>query len=406
LAERRPELEPQRADRRAAFPPPPGGPRARPGDARGGPLGSFAPPTALYNADDEFIAGSQLTSDLALLISVPVMIDGVRIGELRSEPRRQIESPMATAFSKRQLVTSWVIGLTSLSLALLISLALSKGLLAPVNRMIHGVGRLSQGDYAFRMQEQRRDELGALTRDLDHLAMTLEEAQLARRRLLADVSHELRTPLTVLTGEIEALKDGLRDFNKAQLASLDQEVQRLRFLVNDLYEFSLSDAGGLSYKFAPINFNESVHRAIANMSSRAAEAGLTLRISSSQELVAPVMGDSDRLVQLMSNLLENALAYTDAPGNIDITVSQSDATITLRIDDSPPGASIEECEQFFEPLFRQDSSRARRSGGAGLGLAICRNIAIAHGGSASAKPSPLGGITMVVELPAIEEHRL
>ncbi len=111
------------------------------------------------------------------------------------------------------------------------------------------------------MNEARRDELGQLTRDLDRLGSTLEGNQSSRKRLLADVSHELRTPLTVLCGEIEALKDGLREFDQTQLASLDQEVQRLRYLVDDLYELSISDVGGLRYQFGDVNLSACVQHA-------------------------------------------------------------------------------------------------------------------------------------------------
>jgi two-component system sensor histidine kinase BaeS len=272
--------------------------------------------------------------------------------------------------------------------------------------MIAGVGRLSAGDYSQRMQEQRQDELGQLTRDIDHLATTLEESQSARRRLLADVSHELRTPLTVLSGEIEALKDGLRAFDDTQLDSLDQEVQRLRHLVNDLYQLSLSDAGGLRYEFASMDLAQCVRDASANLQTRASQAGLSLHIKADSSSQVLVFADVRRIDQLLSNLLENAIAYTDAPGTVEINLSSNDQRVMLRIDDTAPGASESECEQLFEPLYRKESSRTRRSGGAGLGLAICRNIVTAHGGTILAAPSPLGGISIVIDLPLDKENRI
>lgn len=397
--------------------PGPGGPGGPPPSEGDGPrrapiappsesLSSFVPPTALFDANDEQIAGIAIDNTAPSIIRVPVVANGLKIGELRSDPRRQIEAPLETAFSRRQLTTSWIIGLVSLGLALVVSLVLARGLSAPVKRMISGVGKLSTGDYGHRMQEQRKDELGQLTRDIDQLASTLEEAQSARNRLLADVSHELRTPLTVLSGEIEALKDGLRSFDATQLESLDQEVQRLRYLVNDLYELSLSDAGGLRYELQPMELVGSIESAVNSVEARATDSGLTLSVSKSPQVELPVLGDARRLEQLFTNVLENCIAYTDAPGTIDIHLSASDTQAIVRFDDSAPGASPAECEKLFEPLYRKDSSRARRSGGAGLGLAICRNIAVAHSGTITAEPSSLGGVSVVLEIPLSKEKRL
>lgn len=407
-----------RAGRPERRPPPPGGPGG-PAGGPGGPgrsggalgtlppaLESFAPPTALFDNNNGRIAGPLSDADATYIIRVPVMVNGQQVGELRSDPRRQIDEPLETAFSKRQLTTSWVIGLCSLLLALLVSLALARGLSAPIKRMISGVGRLSAGDYSQRMHEQRQDELGQLTRDIDHLAVTLEETQSARRRFLADISHELRTPLTVLNGEIEALKDGLRTFDETQLASLDQEVQRLRHLINDLYELSLSDAGGLRYEFASMNLADHVREASENLQNRVSQAGLTLSISAESEQNVWAFADARRIDQLLSNVLENAIAYTDSPGTVEIHLSSTNDSALLRVEDTAPGASGSECEQFFEPLYRKESSRTRRTGGAGLGLAICRNIVVAHGGTISAKPSPQGGVSIAMDLPLAKEDRI
>ena len=378
-----------------AHPPPAG----RPGPQRMGAQGT--PPTALYDMDDNLVAGASIGTDDAPAIRVPIIVDGNTVGELRSEPRRRISSPLETEFSRQQLKTSWVLGISSLALALGVSLILARGLLAPVRRMINSVARLSSGDYAHRMNESRSDELGKLTRDLDRLGSTLEANQSSRRRLLADVSHELRTPLTVLSGEIEALKDGLREFNQAQLDSLDQEVQRLRYLVDDLYELSVSDVGGLRYQFATVDLTDSLQKLIDGMRKRAAALGIELALEYPEASATSVniSADAQRIDQLLQNLLENSLAYTDAPGRVSVTLSQTVNTAVITIDDTLPGVNEQDCEQLFDPLFRQEASRSRRTGGAGLGLAICRNIVTAHSGSIWASPSTLGGLSIHIEIP-------
>ncbi|MEH6592246.1 MAG: ATP-binding protein [Halioglobus sp.] len=386
--------------------PPPGGskpppPKIRSGPQRMGALG--APPTALYDLDNNLVAGGGIGAESAQAIRVPIVVDGNAVGELRSEPRRQISSPLETEFSRQQLKTSWILGISSLVIAICVSLFLARGLLAPVRRMINSVARLSSGDYAHRMNESRSDELGQLTEDLNRLGSTLEANQSSRKRLLADISHELRTPLTVLTGEIEALKDGLRAFDETQLDSLDQEVRRLRYLVDDLYELSISDVGGLRYQFTTVNLADCLQVAIDGMRKRAAALGIELLLagpkSSGTAVAVTIEADARRLDQLLQNLLENSLAYTDAPGRVNVTLSQTADKAVIRIEDTLPGVDESDCERLFDPLFRQDASRSRRTGGAGLGLAICRNIVVAHGGSIWAAPSTLGGLSIHIEIP-------
>lgn len=384
-----------------AMPPPP--PNRRPGLQRTG-----APPTALYDLDNNLVAGAGIGADGAQAIRVPIIVDGNAVGELRSEPRRQITSPLETEFSRQQLKTSWILGISSLVIAIAVSLFLARGLLAPVRRMINSVAQLSSGDYAHRMNESRSDELGQLTQDLDRLGSTLEANQSSRKRLLADISHELRTPLTVLTGEIEALKDGLRAFDETQLDSLDQEVQRLRYLVDDLYELSISDVGGLRYQFATVDLADCLQTVIGGMRKRAAALGIELILASPESsgtaVAVTVEADARRIDQLLQNLLENSLAYTDSPGRVSVTLSQAADTVIITIDDTLPGVDESDCERLFDPLFRKEASRSRRTGGAGLGLAICRNIVVAHGGSIWASPSSQGGLSVHVEIPISGER--
>lgn len=391
--------------------PPPPGPAARTDEFYSErppldrPPGHLGPPTALYDKNGRQIAGTRLDDSAADRIRVAIVVNGETIGELRSEPRHQISSPQDTAFSRQQLKMSWAIGFIALLFTAAMSFALARGLLAPVRRMITNVARLSGGDYSARLQESRNDELGQLMADLDHLGLTLEEERSSRRRWLADISHELRTPLTVLSGEIEALRDGVRRFDSEQLASLDQEVQRLRFLIDDLYELSVSDVGGLRYTFSTFDLKDCLESVVSATRNRARDSGLELVVKSIEEI--PIKGDVNRIDQLFQNLFENSISYTDAPGRVEVTASLSNGSggrsAVIEIHDTAPGASQADCEQLFEPLFRPEASRNRRTGGAGLGLAICRNIVEAHRGTITAAPSPLGGLCVRIEIPTMRE---
>jgi len=273
--------------------------------------------------------------------------------------------------------------------------------LAPVRRVAAATHRLAAGDHAVRVAVDSQDEVGQLAQDFNHLAHTLGRNEALRREFIADVSHELRTPLAVLRGELEALEDGIRPLNAAAVQSLQAEVGQLGQLVDDLYELALSDAGALSYRMAPLDLGALLQRVAAAHEARLQAAGLALRLQLPASPL-PLQADEGRLQQLLDNLLENSRRYTDAPGHVQLAVQPlagSTPQWLLTLDDSAPGVPAEVLGQLFERFFRVDGSRSRATGGAGLGLAICRNIVLAHGGQISAGPSALGGVRIEVRLP-------
>lgn len=394
-----PDTDRPRFDRGSAERPPPGMPGPPPG--RSSPRG---PPTAVLDLDGLYIVGQEFAMLSGDTIRVPILVDGAAVGTLVSRPRRQFNSQPETAFARQQLRASWLIGAASLLLALIVSIILARGLLAPIRRMISSVGQLSDGDFTVRLNEARTDELGQLMGDLDRLGTTLEQSQSSRRRWLADISHELRTPVTVLTGELQALKDGLRQFDQQQANSLDQEVQRLRFLIDDLYELSVSDVGGLRYEFSSVDLGGLLESVIESIRERASDQGI--EIVSQLVNGVRINADANRMGQLLHNLFENSMAYTDAPGRMEVTLSKVDGLARMEIHDTPPGVSEVDCDKLFDPLFREEGSRSRRTGGAGLGLAICRNIVEAHDGEITALPSPLGGLCIRIDVPIRDPERV
>ncbi|MGI2106821.1 histidine kinase dimerization/phospho-acceptor domain-containing protein [Shewanella frigidimarina] len=233
------------------------GPERRLGPPRRPPFSSqpSGPPTGLYSAEQQFISGVDI-GNVDNRISLTLLFNDHIVGYLYSSPIREVESSSATAFSQQQRWTSVGIGLLCLLLASAIAWWLSRFLLIPVKQVMLGVSYLSQGNYDERLSPQRADELGQLMVNIDHLAMTLSKNRSAKNRWLAAISHELRTPLSILCGEIDAIKAGIRTFESTQLSSLEQEVLRMKHLVDDLYELSLSDVGGLRYHFQRVNVSE------------------------------------------------------------------------------------------------------------------------------------------------------
>jgi two-component system sensor histidine kinase BaeS len=216
---------------------------------------------------------------------------------------------------------------------------------------------------------------------------------------MAELSHEMRTPLAVLRGEVEALVDGVRPLTTAAMLSLQDEVARVTRLVEDFHQLALSDLRALPCSFALVQPAALLRDAVGRVTPRALAAGLRLDLDTGN---APQLArwDTQRIGQLLTNLLENSLRYTDAPGGIRLQLcAGGPGEAVLSVDDSAPGVPAEDHARLFEPLYRADASRSRRLGGSGLGLAICRAIVCSHGGHIEAGASTLGGLGVVVTLP-------
>ena len=331
--------------------------------------------------------------------SVPIMLDGERIGSLLLAALPRIRSAADLAFAREQLRNALIAGVAILGLALLLAFALARWLLTPVRELASGTRALAAGDYTRRMGNRRRDELGALAADFNHLAHTLEQHREARRRWGADIAHELRTPLSILRGEIQALQDGVRTATPAALNSLHAECERMGGLIEDLYQLSLADAGALEYHFEPLDMGEVLAEALETQLPSLEESGLA--VATAIASVPPIRGDARRLGQLIDNLLMNTRRYTDAPGRLRIELSAVAGEVILVLEDSAPGVPSDSLELLFDRLYRVDASRNRAAGGTGLGLAICLAIVTAHGGHIAASASALGGLRIEVRLPAI-----
>ncbi len=383
--------------------PHPGGPDRPPApDDPNGPPPGHPPHTmdliarlALLDNGGAFVAGNpHVSSDAAEL---PVTLDGTTIGTLRLGAIPQISGATDVAFARAHTRSAAIAGAAILIGALIFSFVLARWLLAPVRALTSGTRALAAGDFARRIDATRSDELGALSRDFNHLAATLEQSREARRRWGADIAHELRTPLSILKGEVQAMQDGVRAMTPQALESLQAECTRLDGLIEDLYQLSLADAGALDYRFEVIDLGEIVADAVDAHKDVCAAMGLELNSDVQPHTI--VDGDARRLSQLLDNLLTNSQRYTDAPGRIRVTAQSDVKTVRLAVEDTAPGVPPSALPQLFDRLFRVESSRSRAVGGAGLGLSIAKAIVEAHHGRIAAEASPLGGIRIVAEFP-------
>jgi len=329
----------------------------------------------------------------------PLEAEGRRIGELALLPGPSISELGEIRFQERQASDLLLIALGMIGLSAALSFPLARRLVRPVQGFQAATRRLAAGDFSARVTTTGEDELGRLGRDLNALGEALERHEHARRRWVADISHELRTPLAVLRAEIEALQDGVRPLDRAAVDSLHADVLRLGRLVDDLYELSMSDLGALSYRKADTDPAEVLAADIERFRGQFAAVNLGLRLDDRLPGAVSLYADAQRLSQLFANLLHNSLQYSEAGGGLVVTLAQEGRDLVVDFQDSPPGVPPEALPRLFDRLYRVEGSRSRASGGAGLGLAICKNIAEAQGGSIEARPSPRGGLWVRVRLP-------
>ncbi len=354
----------------------------------------------LLDAERNQVAG--ITRETEDEILSPLATDGVVVGWLALSSPLWLEDELAQRFNSQHNRSLLWISLAALTLAMLLGAVFGKAILRRIHAVAAGARQLAKGNYGVRVARKGQDELTGLAEDFNHLAMALERSETLRRSGMADVSHELRTPLAVARAELDALIDGIRPCTKERLEQLQGRLLTLGRLLDDLYDLALSDTGALDYRYAALDLTEVIRSAVNDVQASCEQRGLEVQIQIEDEL--PMEGDRGRLRQVIDNLLANSLRYTDPGGLIQILAERSGNEILVSLVDTPPGVAEEALEHLFDRFYRVEASRSRAKGGAGLGLAICRNIVEAHRGSISARPADSGGLAIDIRLPAAEDR--
>lgn len=379
--------------------PPPGSSR----DAQGRPpppfpQGGLGERMAIVHPEGTPLWGRTPLGELAP-IDRPIQIDGVVVAMARMAMLAPVPDAVDAQFLRTQYLG--IIGVAAALLVLVLCSAwwVASRWVTPLLAIQEATRRIAQGEFGCRLHEARSDEIGDVMRNVNAMAQALGQLEGARRRWVADISHELRTPLTVLRGELEALVDGIRPRSPNAIVSLRDEVLSLAALVDDLHLLAMSDLNALPCHFEDADAVALVRRVIQRFELRANQARLSLTLSVAPDLRVPVYWDPRRIEQLLGNLLDNSLRYTDAPGNIVVSLTLLAREVAMDVDDSSPGVAPADLARLFEPLFRADVARSRHRGGSGLGLSICRAIVQAHRGQLQAMPSLLGGVRIRMLIP-------
>ncbi|HEV7427308.1 MAG TPA: ATP-binding protein [Thermoanaerobaculia bacterium] len=281
---------------------------------------------------------------------------------------------------------------------IVMAIAIARWISVPVERLTAAARRMESGDLAVRVEPAGGAELAALAHGFNAMAAALDRNEEQRKRMVSDVAHELRAPLTNIRCELESMQDGLTAPTPERIASLHEETMHLAHLVDDLQDLALAEAGRLEIDALPVSVSSLVRRAAAGMERQARERGVTIQCSGDDEIV--VLADARRTVQILTNLLTNAVAHIEKPGDVRITWERRENEVIIRVIDSGVGIAPDELPRIFERFYRVDVSRSRSTGGAGLGLSIVRQLVAAQGGRVWAESAVGAGSTFSFTLPA------
>ena len=325
------------------------------------------------------------------VLSSPVVVDRVSVGTVR------LVFETGTGNQARDVAWSWiaVAALVALLVALLASWVVTRLITRPIAAMTSATRAFAAGDRQVRAGVPGPGELGELALAFDSMADTVARSERDRRNLTADVAHELRTPLAALQAGLEELRDGLVEPSAEGLAGLHDQSLRLGRVVSDLAELSAVEGSGVPVRRSEVDLSQVGRDELAARDSQLRAAGLV--VGSRLDEPVGVRADSDRLHQAVGNLLANAARYCRPGDEVTVVVRSEAGQAVLEVVDSGPGIPADELPHVFDRLWR--GRAAKEIAGSGIGLAVAREIVVAHGGTIEAVSTEGTGTTVTIRLP-------
>jgi signal transduction histidine kinase len=333
---------------------------------------------------------------------ISIKVNGIVVGILVTRQPTVNVNPAETDFLNRVMQVYTISAIGVIVVALLLAFLLSRTLTRPIRELTAATHAVSAGQLNQAVPVRSRDELGELAASFNRMNAALVRSIELRRQMTADIAHELRTPVSVIMGHAEAVHDGVMAPSLESFEIIRDEVGRLDDLIEDLRTLSRADAGELPMEFqmvAPARLMEKVQ---AMHKQRAALKNIAIDLQVEPDL-PEISADPGRMVQVLSNLVDNALLHTPAGGRLLISARKVVDGLELRVQDSGAGIAENELELVFERFYRSDPSRQRNAGGSGLGLAIAKSIVEKHDGRIWAESKPGEGTTIIIHLPVPDE---
>jgi signal transduction histidine kinase len=376
-------------------------------EQRRGPGGSghSMPPITLEDAGGLVVFSSvpgygtgQMVSEDDKSTALPVEVDGNTVGYIRfienSRSGNERETPEEEFLAGVDRAILWSAAAAA-GLALLLGAILASTISRPVRELTAATKAVAGGELGHQVPVRTKDEIGELAQSFNQMSADLAHSNQLRRQMTADIAHDLRTPLSVILGYSEALADGKLPGTPETFDAMYRQAQHLNRLIEDLRTLTLADAGQLSLVRRPVEPRGLLeHTALAYLP--AAEAGgVNLVVEEVDAPLIPV--DLDRILQVLGNLVSNALRHTPYGGQVSLSAAQENGYVLLRVRDTGPGIPVEDLPHIFERFYRGDKTR-EANGASGLGLAIARSLVEAHNGRITAE-NVTGGAQFVIALP-------
>ena len=266
----------------------------------------------------------------------------------------------------------------------------------PLDELVDASNKVAEGDYSIRVEEKGPPEVYSLMRGFNSMAERLQSNDQQRRNMLADVSHELRTPITVIQGSVEGILDGLYPADETHLKSIIEETQILSRLVDDLRTLALAESGALRLKREPTNLAELIREAVSGFGAQGEEKGISFETALDGEEDANI--DPQRIREVLTNLLSNALRYTPPGGQIHVRLTEAGSgaarSATISVEDNGPGIEFADLPHVFDRFYKSSDL-----GGMGLGLSIAKYLVEAHSGQIWAESQMGKGTKISFSLP-------
>jgi signal transduction histidine kinase len=344
--------------------------------------------------------GKQL-SERELKLGVPIKAEDTVVGWLLYNDIVGPWAPgtIAWGFFKDVQAAIWFSAGGATAAALLLGVLLARAISRPVRELTAATRAVAEGELGRQVTVRSKDDLGELALSFNRMSADLARSNRLRRQMTADIAHDLRTPLSILLGYTEALDDGKLPGTPEMYGAMHSQARHLQRLIEDLRTLSLADAGELPMTKVQIAPQTLLERTAAAYRGRAEQCEIALQIGAAPDL--PLLNvDPDRMGQVLGNLMDNALRYTDPGGQITLAAGSAGESVQLSVQDSGAGIPPEDLPYVFERFYRGDPSRQAQDGASGLGLAIAQSLVQAHGGSISVESTVGQGASFTISIPA------
>ena len=351
------------------------------------------------NLPDKLSGGGNVADGMDDITELPIEVNGTEVGAIyfvdRPGANNIRETPEANFLAGVDRAILWS-AVAAAALALLLGAILARTISRPVQELTAATKVLAGGDLGHQVPVRTGDEIGQLAQSFNQMSADLAQSNQLRRQMTADIAHDLRTPLSVILGYSEALADGKLPGAPETYTAMHVQAQHLNRLIEDLRTLSLADAGQLSLMRRAVDPQGLLeHTALAYLPA-AESRGISIRVEG--EAVKPVSVDPDRMLQVLGNLVGNALRHTPDGGQVILSTAQANGQVLLRVQDNGPGIPTEDLPHIFDRFYRGDKAR-QADGASGLGLAIARSLIEAHDGRILAENAPGGGALFTISLP-------